>query len=87
LTQKGMKQERDLGLQLRKMYFNITEHYKSEEVLAYSMDSELSLASMFAFLSGLFEPTGYQVFDETVKWQPIPVYKANYKTEKVETRI
>ncbi len=83
LTQDGMLQERQLGFSLREKYFNVTEHYKSREVYAYSMDSDLNLSSMYSLLSSLFEPSGYQIFDKNLEWQPVPVYTTNLAKQKV----
>jgi hypothetical protein len=84
LTQRGMKQHREFGLYLRNFYSNfLPKFYDPNQVFARSTDYDRTLMSTYSLLSGLYEPIGYQKFDETLNWQPIAVHTTNGLTDNV----
>ncbi|XP_018411450.1 PREDICTED: prostatic acid phosphatase [Nanorana parkeri] len=75
LTQLGMDQHFELGKYLRKRYSGLlNETYNKNEVFVRSTDVDRTLMSAQANLVGLFPPTGRQVWNPNIKWQPIPVH-------------
>ncbi|XP_072268418.1 prostatic acid phosphatase-like isoform X2 [Pyxicephalus adspersus] len=71
----GMNQHYELGKYLRKRYSGfLNETYNRQEVFVRSTDVDRTLMSAQANLAGLFPPTGGQVWDPSIKWQPIPVH-------------
>ena len=47
--------------------------YNKNQVTARSTNYDRTLMSTYSLLSGLFEPHGFQQFDENLKWQPVTV--------------
>ncbi|XP_040208969.1 prostatic acid phosphatase-like isoform X2 [Rana temporaria] len=75
LTQLGMEQHFELGQYLRKRYAGfLNETYNRHEVFVRSTDMDRTLMSAQANLAGLFPPTGRQVWNASIAWQPIPVH-------------
>ncbi|XP_041987886.1 prostatic acid phosphatase-like [Aricia agestis] len=75
LTNTGNKQHYMLGKYLRLQYSDLlSKIYDPEEVLVQSTDVDRTLMSAEANLAGLFRPTGKQVWDMQMPWQPIPVH-------------
>uniref|UniRef100_A0A1B6KVA7 acid phosphatase n=1 Tax=Graphocephala atropunctata TaxID=36148 RepID=A0A1B6KVA7_9HEMI len=75
LTNSGRLQMYKLGRKLRTLYDGfISRYYGPEHVMAYSPDSTRQLMSAELLLAGLFPPSGYQVWNKDLMWQPIPVY-------------
>ncbi|XP_077347644.1 prostatic acid phosphatase-like isoform X5 [Lithobates pipiens] len=75
LTQLGMEQHFELGQYLRKRYTGfLNETYNRHEVFVRSTDVDRTLMSVQANLAGLFPPTGRQVWNASIAWQPIPVH-------------
>ncbi len=77
LTPNGMKQCRQFGFFLRQYYSGfLSEYFYDRDVDAQSSDFGRTMMSTSALLSGLYEPTGFQMFDKSIKWQPIYVRKS-----------
>lgn len=65
----------NLGIKIRSLYngFLDTIYWKSD---FYAMSTQLDrvILSGEAFLAGLYPPTGFQVWDKNINWQPVPLY-------------
>uniref|UniRef100_A0A8C4ZHD5 Lysosomal acid phosphatase n=1 Tax=Gadus morhua TaxID=8049 RepID=A0A8C4ZHD5_GADMO len=75
LSQEGMRQHYNLGQFLRGRYKGfLNETYDRREVHVRSTDYDRTLMSAEANLAALYPPSGQQVFNPDLKWQPIPVH-------------
>ncbi|XP_061442963.1 prostatic acid phosphatase-like isoform X2 [Rhineura floridana] len=75
LTKIGMQQQYELGQYLKKRYSNfISTAYKREEILIQSTETDRTIMSAQANLAGLFPPSGDQIWNPKIIWQPIPVH-------------
>ncbi|KAM6450886.1 prostatic acid phosphatase isoform 2-T2 [Liasis olivaceus] len=75
LTQIGMKQQYELGQYIKKRYSNfLSASYKREEILIQSTEIDRTIMSAQANLAGLFPPTGDQIWNPELLWQPVPVH-------------
>ncbi|XP_038573290.1 lysosomal acid phosphatase-like [Micropterus salmoides] len=84
LSQEGMRQHFELGQYLRKRYKGfLNDTYKRQEISVRSTDVDRTLMSAEANLAGLYPPTGQQVFDPNLKWQPIPVHTVPQSEERL----
>ncbi|KAG7501569.1 lysosomal acid phosphatase [Solea senegalensis] len=84
LSQEGMRQHFELGHFLRKRYNGfLNESYNRHEIFVRSTDYDRTLMSAEANLAGLYPPSGQQVFDPNLKWQPIPVHTLPKSEEKL----
>ena len=80
LTQKGMLQHYNYGKYLRERYSNfLNQTYNRENVFAISTDYDRTLMSAYSLLSSLYEPSGFQLWNKNVTWQPIPVHIGDSK--------
>lgn len=73
--QRGRVEMYNLGKVLREMYngFLGTSYY-AEEFKAFSTAYDRTLMSVQTLLAGMFPPEGFQVWDDRLPWQPIPVF-------------
>lgn len=79
-----MKQHFDLGQFLRKRYTGfLSESYDRHEVLVRSTDYDRTLMSAESNLAGLYPPSGQQVFNPNLIWQPIPVHTVPVTEERL----
>ncbi|XP_018557302.1 lysosomal acid phosphatase [Lates calcarifer] len=84
LSQVGMQQHFDLGQFLRKRYTGfLNESYDRHEISVRSTDYDRTLMSAEANLAGLYPPSGEQVFNPNLKWQPIPVHTVPQSEERL----
>ncbi|KAF0045708.1 hypothetical protein F2P81_002237 [Scophthalmus maximus] len=84
LSQEGMRQHYQLGQFLRNRYKGLlNESYERHEILVRSTDYDRTLMSAEANLAGLYPPSGQQVFDSKLKWQPIPVHTVPQSEERL----
>lgn len=84
LSQVGMQQHYDLGQFLRRRYTGfLSESYDRHEVSVRSTDYDRTLMSAEANLAGLYPPNGSQVFNPSLKWQPIPVHTVPMSEERL----
>ncbi len=83
LTAKGMQQEYELGVELRKRYVDqyhlLPEEYNAESIYIRSTDKNRTLQSAQSFLLGLYPlGTGPQLSDDKPalpqRFQPIPIH-------------
>jgi lysosomal acid phosphatase len=84
LTNKGKQRHYELGQWIRNRYKNlIHETYSKENVHIQSTDVDRTLMSAQSNLAGLYPPTGADVWNTDVKWQPIPVHTIPEKEDYV----
>uniref|UniRef100_A0A665TFX6 Lysosomal acid phosphatase n=1 Tax=Echeneis naucrates TaxID=173247 RepID=A0A665TFX6_ECHNA len=84
LSQEGMRQHFELGQFLRSRYKGfLNESYDRHEVLVRSTDYDRTLMSAEANLAGLYPPSGQQLFNPNLKWQPIPVHTVPQSEERL----
>lgn len=75
LTTVGMQQHYELGIWLRKRYISLLkDDYSKKDVYVQSTDVDRTLMSAESNLAGLFPPRGTRMFEQGLKWQPIPVH-------------
>lgn len=78
LTQYGMRLEYNLGKFFRERYVVqnklINEQYRHKDVYIRSSDVERCIESAESQLAGLYPPKGYQVWNDKIPWQPIPIH-------------
>nr|CAI5829550.1 unnamed protein product [Callosobruchus analis] len=71
----GKQQQKELGRWLRQRYQTFLPHkYSEKDIYVRSTDVDRTLMSAEANLAGLFPPSAGQIWDTTLKWQPIPVH-------------
>eukprot|EP00112_Aurelia_sp_Birch-Aquarium-sp1_P003562 Seg14.4 transcript_id=Seg14.4/GoldUCD/mRNA.D3Y31 product="Lysosomal acid phosphatase" protein_id=Seg14.4/GoldUCD/D3Y31 len=78
LTQIGMRMEYELGMFLKNRYITnkkfINESYLHKQVFCKSSDAERCLMSAESQMAGLYPPKGWQVWNKSISWQPVPVH-------------
>ncbi|XP_046332996.2 prostatic acid phosphatase-like [Haliotis rufescens] len=77
LTQEGMRQEYELGQYLRQRYVGsgfIHGNYTADEIHVLATYKDRAIMSANCMLAGLFPPTGYQIWNPAIPWQPIPIH-------------
>ncbi|XP_065159474.1 prostatic acid phosphatase-like [Atheta coriaria] len=75
LSITGKKQEYALGLELRRRYQNFLQNeYDPRVFLMESSYADRCLMSAQLLLAGLFPPSGGEIWNENLRWQPIPVH-------------
>jgi len=77
LTQKGMRMEFELGEFFRSRYTTsnfLNTSYLHKEVYCKSSDSERCLMSAESQMAGLYPPSGWQIWNKNILWQPVPVH-------------
>uniref|UniRef100_A0A8C6T5U3 Lysosomal acid phosphatase n=1 Tax=Neogobius melanostomus TaxID=47308 RepID=A0A8C6T5U3_9GOBI len=88
LSQVGMQQHYNLGQFLRKRYTGfLNESYDRHEISVRSTDYDRTLMSAEANLAGLYPPSGSQVFNPNVKWQPVPVHTVPMAEERSQHNL
>ncbi len=84
LTQTGMQQHFYFGKFLRNHYANfISQFYNRENARIVSTDFDRTLMSAYSLLNGLYSPVDYQIWNENVTWQPIPVHTTDKSSDKI----
>lgn len=84
LTEVGMRQHFDYGRFIRTRYTDfLDELYNKNKVHVRSTDFDRTIMSAQSLLSGLFEPVDFQVWNNDIKWQPIPVHTTEAKLDMV----
>ncbi|PVD30982.1 hypothetical protein C0Q70_10258 [Pomacea canaliculata] len=72
---RGMEQQCELGQFLRKEYGQLLNStYIQSEIHVQSSDEQRCLMSAYCNLACLYPPTGSQVWNSNINWQPIPVH-------------
>lgn len=75
LTNAGKMRHLQLGKWLRNRYSSIlSKTYTNSEIYVRSTDVDRTLMSAESNLAGLYPPTGKDVWDPAIQWQPIPVH-------------
>ncbi|XP_069068019.1 lysosomal acid phosphatase-like isoform X2 [Pleurodeles waltl] len=70
-----MNQHYKLGQYLKKRYQGfLNATYNRDEIYVRSTDYDRTLMSAEANLAGMYPPTGEQIWNDTIPWQPIPVH-------------
>lgn len=60
---------------MRSRYRNlIGSHYSPDRVYMRSTDEDRNLMSALCTAAGLFPPTGEEVWNDELNWQPIPIH-------------
>lgn len=73
--QLGKQQQFQLGQWSRTRYLNLLGNtYRANEVYVRSSDVDRTIMSASANLAGLYPPTGNQIWNNNLQWQPIPVH-------------
>ncbi|CAK6971043.1 lysosomal acid phosphatase [Scomber scombrus] len=84
LSQEGMRQHFELGQFLRNRYKGfLNESYDRHEISVRSTDYDRTLMSAESNLAGLYPPSGRQVFNPNMPWQPIPVHTVPQSEERL----
>jgi hypothetical protein len=87
LTQVGMHQHFELGKYFRKRYIEGEPHrllnssYNRLEIKIRSTDLDRTLMSAYSNLAGLYPPSGDQIWNKDLLWQPIPVHTVPVDTD------
>ncbi|XP_078579278.1 prostatic acid phosphatase-like [Branchiostoma floridae x Branchiostoma japonicum] len=77
LTRVGIQQQYELGQFLRSRYVGpefLNTSYSRYQVQVWSTDTDRTRMSAQANLAGFFPPSGNQVWNPDILWQPIPVH-------------
>jgi lysosomal acid phosphatase len=83
-SQTGKQQHYELGKWFRQRYNSlVSEKYNNTEMRVQSTDVDRTLMSAQANLAGFYPPTGKDVWNENVPWQPIPVHTTPEKLDDV----
>lgn len=84
LTNEGKEHQYELGQWLRKRYNGLlNETYSRQQILVRSTDVDRTLMSAYSNLAGLYPPTGGDVWNSNIQWQPIPVHTEHEKHDKI----
>lgn len=72
----GIKQEYELGQYLRRHYEALlpVNFYPNKIVYVQSTDKDRNLMSAASLLAGMFPPSKYELWNENIAWQPIPIH-------------
>lgn len=73
--QKGKIEHLQLGRWLRARYQKfLPKTYSEKDIYVRSTDVDRTLMSAEANLAGLYPPVKKQIWDDNIKWQPIPIH-------------
>lgn len=73
--QEGKERHYELGKWLRNRYSNyLPETYLENDIRVRSTDVDRTLMSAQSNLAGLYPPTGSQIWNKNISWQPIPIH-------------
>lgn len=71
----GKREQYELGKYLQAKYHHlIGAHYSPEKVYIVSTDEDRNLMSAQCNAAGLFPPSGDEVWNKNLMWQPIPIH-------------
>lgn len=71
----GKNEHYALGLNLRQRYYNlIGEHYSPKKVYIRSSNEDRMIMSALTNAAGMFPPSGYEIWNSHINWQPIPIH-------------
>lgn len=75
MLQVGKRQHYSLGMFTRNRYSELlTTQYDSTKFYACTTDVDRTHMSAQANLAALWEPSGTQIWNENLSWQPIPIH-------------
>ncbi|XP_046545890.1 LOW QUALITY PROTEIN: prostatic acid phosphatase-like [Haliotis rubra] len=75
LSTFGMQEQYSLGRFLRRRYNGfLSDKYIHTEIQVQSSNVDRCLMSAYSNLAGLYPPSGDQVWNSNIPWQPIPVH-------------
>ncbi|KAI6646436.1 hypothetical protein LOD99_12558 [Oopsacas minuta] len=86
LTTIGMQEQYALGGFIKQRYISsgyLTTAYKRDDVYIRSTNADRTIMSALSQLSAVFPPTGDQVWDNSLIWQPIPVHNVPESTDNI----
>ncbi|KAJ8975474.1 hypothetical protein NQ317_019802 [Molorchus minor] len=84
LTNTGKVQQLELGRWLRDRYNNfLPNKYSEKDIYIQSTDVDRTLMLAEANLAGLYPPVSSEVWDDDIKWQPIPIHTIPEKEDAV----
>lgn len=84
LTQVGMRQHFEFGKFLRSRYSSFLDRfYSRENAKIVSTNFDRTLMSAYSLLNGLYKPVDYQVWNNEVNWQPIPVHTTDKSVDTI----
>ncbi|XP_060103698.1 lysosomal acid phosphatase-like [Heteronotia binoei] len=84
LTRIGIKQQHKLGRFFRNKYGKfLSAEYKRKEIYVLSTDVDRTIMSAQSNLAGLYPPTGSQIWNHRIAWQPIPVHTLPRKYDQL----
>ncbi|XP_062121652.1 LOW QUALITY PROTEIN: prostatic acid phosphatase [Drosophila sulfurigaster albostrigata] len=84
LTNRGKQQHYELGKWLRKRYNSLlSTRFDIDQIYIQSTDVDRTLMSAQSNLAGLYEPVGEDVWNDQIKWQPIPVHTMPEKYDAI----
>ena len=76
LTTVGMQQQYALGEFFKQRYSPdlFSSNYTRNQVQVFSTNFDRTIMSALSQLAGIFPPSGDQIFEPSLAWQPIPVH-------------
>lgn len=84
LTTIGKKRQYGLGKWLRERYVDfLPALYNKNDIKIQSSNVDRCLMSAELNLAGLYPPQGYQLWNEELKWQPIPIHTVPEKEDAI----
>lgn len=80
----GKREQYELGKYLRSRYSKlIGAQYSPDKVYIQCSDVNRNLMSAECVAAGLFPPSGDEVWNENLKWQPIPVHTIDFDKDNL----
>ena len=77
----------NFGQFLRNRYADFFDTiYNKNKVYVRSTDFDRTLMTAQCLLAGLYSPVDYQVWNDSIKWQPIPVHTSDVKNDLVNKK-
>ncbi|XP_044757194.1 testicular acid phosphatase homolog isoform X2 [Coccinella septempunctata] len=87
LTNLGITEMFHVGQWLRRKYSKfLSEKYKPDELYAHSVDFERCYMTGEATLAGLYPPVGEEIWNNRIRWQPIPIH-GSPNSQDIETNM
>lgn len=80
-----MQQEYELGQYLRRRYKALLPKnvYPNKMVYVQSTDNARTLMSAASLLAGMFPPSKYELWNENIAWQPVPIHTIPFDMDYV----
>lgn len=75
IMQVGKRTQYKLGKYLRRRYQKlIGDTYSSNRVYIQSTDTDRTISSALCNAAGLFAPSAKEIWQPSIKWQPVPIH-------------